>query len=202
VVLVGSQGALPVARDVLAGLPEDFPAAVVYVQHSAPAAGSMLAGVLRHHARLPVHEIADGDSVRSGAIHVAPAGAQTTVGADRRFRLTDGRCLGDPLLAGVAEAYGPAALAVILSGRLHDGAAGLRRIKQAGGRGLIQAPETATVDAMPVAAMATGCYDFVLAPAPLRAALITLVAVPGAAELLAVRTHPVAAAAPFWPSER
>lgn len=193
VVLAGSHGALPVARDVLAGLPEDFPAAVVYVQHRAADGGSLLAGVLRYHARLPVHEVADGDPVRAGAIHVAPADAQTTIGDQRTFRLTDGRCLADPLLSGVADAYGPAALAVILSGHLRDGAAGLRRIKQAGGRGLIQAPETAAADGMPVAAMATGCYDFVLSPTQLRAALVTLVAVPGAAELLAVRTHPVAA---------
>jgi len=33
VVVVGSQGALPIARGLLDTLPEDFPAAVVYVQH-------------------------------------------------------------------------------------------------------------------------------------------------------------------------
>jgi two-component system chemotaxis response regulator CheB len=197
VVLVGSQGALPVARDLLSGLPEDFPAAVVYVQHRAPAAWGMLEGVLRYHARMPVYEIAEGDRAQPGGIYVAPAHAQTTMGADRTFRLTDGRCLADPLIAGVARACGPAALAVILSGRLRDGASGLRRIKQAGGRGLIQAPETAAADAMPLAAMATGCYDFVLSPAQLQAALVTLVAVPGAAELLGVRTHPVAGVGAF-----
>jgi len=47
---------------------------------------------------------------------------------------------------------------------------------------------------MPLAAMATGCYDFVLEPPQLSAALTALVAVPGAAELFTVRAHPVAAA--------
>jgi two-component system chemotaxis response regulator CheB len=195
VVLAGSQGALPVARDLLAGLSEDFPAAVIYVQHRPAATQSVLVDVLRYHARLPVEEVADGAPVRPGRIYIAPADAQTEVGADRAFRLTGGRCLADPLLAAVAEAYGPTALAVILSGRLRDGAQGLRRIKHAGGRGLVQAPESAAADGMPFAAMATGCYDFVLSPPQLHSAIVSLVAVPGAADLLGVRTHPVAATA-------
>lgn len=191
--VAGSQGALSVARDLLAGLPEDFPAAVVYVQHRPASARSVLTDVLRYHARLPVEEIVAGAPVQPRRIHVAPPDAQTTVHADRTFGLADGRCLADPVLAGVAEVYGPAALAVILSGRLRDGAAGLRQIKRAGGRGLVQAPETAEADSMPLAAMATGCYDFALCPAQLQAAVVSLVAVPGAADLFGVRPHPVAA---------
>jgi two-component system chemotaxis response regulator CheB len=197
VVIAGSQGALPVARDLLAALPADFPAAVVYVQHRPAQAGSMLGDVLSYRAGLPVREIEDGDAPRAGAIYVAPADAQTTLRADGTFALGDGRCLADPLMADMAGAYGPAALAVILSGRLRDGAAGLRHIKQAGGRGLVQAPESAAADGMPLAAMATGCYDFVLSPAGLRSALLSIVGVPGAAQLLAVRTHPLATAGAF-----
>jgi hypothetical protein len=40
--------------------------------------------------------------------------------------------------------------------------------------------------------MATGAYDFILEPTALRAALIALVCVRGAAELLSVRAHPSA----------
>ena len=91
---------------------------------------------------------------------------------------------------------------MVLSGGLRDGAAGLCRIKHAGGRGLIQAPATAEADSMPLAAMATGCYDFVLAPGQLAAALVALVAVPGAAELLRVRAHPHTMAAADLRSQR
>jgi two-component system chemotaxis response regulator CheB len=194
VAIIGSQGALPVARDVVAGLPEDFPAAVVYAQHRAPSGRSGLAGVLRYRAQLPVREVRDGDALRPGTIYVPPADGMTTVAADRSFRVREGRCLGDPLMTAVAQVYGPAAVGVVLSGRLGDGAAGLQAIKWAGGLGLIQAPETAEADGMPLAAMATGCYDYVLSPAHLQAALVALIAVPGAAELLGVRAHPVATA--------
>lgn len=193
--MVGSQGALPVARDLLAGLGADFPAAVVYVQHRLATAGSTLAGLLARRACLPVREVGDGDQVAPGVIHVPVAAAQTTIGADRRFRVTDGPCIADPLMATAADAYGAATLGVVLSGRLRDGAEGLRRIKWVGGRGLVQSPQTAETDGMPKAALATACYDFVLAPEGLAAALVTLVAVPGAAELFSVRAHPVAAAA-------
>jgi len=193
VVLVGSQGALPVARDVLRALPDDFPAAVVYVQHRVRTAGSLLTEILRRHARMPVHEPCTGEPVRAGTVYVPAPDAETTIGADRSFRVTNGACTGDPLMASAASVYGPAALGIVLSGRLRDGAAGLRQIKHAGGRGLIQAPHTAEADSMPLAALATGCYDFVLGPERLTAALMALVAVPGAAALFGVRAHPVAA---------
>jgi two-component system, chemotaxis family, protein-glutamate methylesterase/glutaminase len=194
VAIVGSQGALPVARSIVAGLPDDFPAAVVYLQHRAPGRRSFLADLLGYDSRMPVHDLRDAQEVRPGTVYVAPAAGQSTVAADRTWRVSDGRCLADPLLTSLAEVYGPAAAGVVLSGRLRDGAAGLRAIKWAGGRGLIQAPETAEADGMPLAAMATGCYDYVLSPAPLRAALVALVSVPGAAALLGVRAHPVAVA--------
>jgi two-component system chemotaxis response regulator CheB len=192
--MVGSQGALPVARQLLGALSEDFPAAVVYVQHRVPASESFLVPLLRRTASLRVHEVGDGDPVAPGVIHVPVAGARTTIAADRRFRVGDGPCIGDPLMATAANAYGAASLGVVLSGRLRDGAEGLCRIKWAGGRGLVQSPETAEADGMPWAALATGCYDFVLPPAGLAAALVTLVAVPGAADLFTVRAHPVTAA--------
>jgi len=195
VVVVGSQGAGPVARRLLGSLPEDFPAAVVYVQHRVPTSSSMLAELLRRCVRLPVHEVRDGDAVSAAALYVPAPDVRTTVRPDKTFAVADGGCTGDPLMASVASVYGPAALGVVLSGRLRDGAAGLRHIKHAGGRGLIQAPDTAAADGMPLAATATGCYDFVLAPHQLPAALIALVAVPGAAALFGVRAHPVAAGA-------
>jgi hypothetical protein len=47
---------------------------------------------------------------------------------------------------------------------------------------------------MPTAAMSTGCYDFVLAPERLARAVVALACVPGAADLLTVRGHPLVAA--------
>jgi two-component system, chemotaxis family, protein-glutamate methylesterase/glutaminase len=194
VAIVGSQGALAVACGLVRCLPADFPAAVVYVQHRVTTAGAGLVMVLGHHAAMPVRTIRDGDPITAGTIYVAPPDAQTVVAGEGVFRLTPGRCAGDPLLESVAQSFGARALGVVISGRLSDGSAGLRAIKAAGGRGLIQDPATAVAAGMPTAAMSTGCYDFVLTPERLASAIVALVAVPGAANLLRVRGHPSVAA--------
>ena len=61
--------------------------------------------------------------------------------------------------------YGPRALAVVLSGRLRDGTRGVRAIKDAGGRVIVQDPASAEQGSMPWNALATGCVDLVLEPA-------------------------------------
>jgi two-component system CheB/CheR fusion protein len=53
-------------------------------------------------------------------------------------------------------------MAIILSGGGSDGALGIRSIKEAGGVILVQAPQEAAHDSMPLAAIATGVTDFVL----------------------------------------
>src|SRR3954449_8384990 len=100
VVLVGSAGATPVARSVLSALPADFPAAVVYVQHRAATQPLMLVDLLRRRVKMPVVAARDEQPIEPGVVHVAMPGQETRV-EEGRFRIRDGRCLGDPLLAGV-----------------------------------------------------------------------------------------------------
>jgi two-component system chemotaxis response regulator CheB len=194
VVILGSQGAVGVARRLLRTLPEGFPAAVVYVQHRVASAGARLAELMSFDSALPVQEPRDGEVPLPGVVYVPAPSAETTFDALRRFAIREGRCRGNPLLVSAAEAFGPRCLTLILSGRLNDGAAGVRSVKLAGGRVLVQSPDSAEANGMPLAAMATGCYDFVLDPPTLGAALVALVSVRGAADLLAVRAHPAAVA--------
>jgi two-component system chemotaxis response regulator CheB len=68
----------------------------------------------------------------------------------------------DVLFESAADAYGPAAIGVILTGANEDGAAGLARIKEAGGVAIVQDPRTAERRAMPDAANAATSADVVL----------------------------------------
>ncbi|BCO47366.1 hypothetical protein MINTM002_30400 [Mycobacterium intracellulare] len=81
-------------------------------------------------------------------------------------------------------------VAVILTGRLADGANGCRAVKRNGGRVLVQDPATAEASSMPAHAIATGCVDFVLPPDRLAAAVLALTTAPGGAELLTVPVPP------------
>ena len=68
----------------------------------------------------------------------------------------------DPLFRTAARAYGPDVIGVIVSGNLDDGAAGLRRIKDAGGIAIVQDPETALYPGMPQNAIAYADVDHVV----------------------------------------
>jgi two-component system chemotaxis response regulator CheB len=100
----------------------------------------------------------------------------------------------DRVLCAVAQRYLSGSIAVIMTGRLSDGALGVRAVKRAGGFVLAQDPSEAAAGGMPTAALASGCVDHRV---PLRLIGPTLVAVtmaPGALDLLRVPAAPWAAA--------
>ncbi len=94
-----------------------------------------------------------------GLVHVAPSGYHLEVGRDRCFSLSvEARvCYSRPsidvLFASAAEAYGDALAGVVLTGASSDGAEGLKRIRELGGRAFVQEPSEAEVDTMPLAAL-------------------------------------------------
>src|SRR5262249_25742325 len=61
----------------------------------------------------------------------------------------------------LAEAYGPKAVAVVLSGTGLDGASGIKRIKENGGLAMVQEPTEAEYQDMPRNSLATGLVDYV-----------------------------------------
>jgi two-component system chemotaxis response regulator CheB len=192
-VVVGSQGALDAFQVVVGALPAGFPAAVVFDQHRGQSFG-ILEELLRRRGVLPVTSARDALGLEPGVVYVAPHDRQLVITGDRRFGLLGigdgpGHRFADELLVSAAAAFGPAVIAVVLSGRLDGGAGGVREVKRRGGRVLVQDPATAVCGAMPSAALATGCVDFALDPRSLGHALLALCAAPGAAELFRVRLN-------------
>src|SRR5262249_57239016 len=61
----------------------------------------------------------------------------------------------------LAEAYGPKAVAVVLSGTGPDGASGIKRIKENGGLAVVQEPTEAEYEDMPRNSLATGLVEYV-----------------------------------------
>lgn len=165
----GSAGGIPALLDVLSRLPGDFPIPIVVVQHLEARRPSRLPEVLGFRARLRCRWAEDGDRPRPGFVHVAPPGGNLVLTAAGELRVTPGPKprLGwpsvDVFLRSVAAHLGPRAIAVVLSGMMHDGAEGISAVRRAGGATMTQHPRTALYDGMPSAAFDLGRADLMLA---------------------------------------
>ena len=88
VALAASAGGLNALTQVLAALPEDFPAALVVVQHLDRRHRSVMADILSRRTRLAVKEAALGDQLAVGRALIAPPDRHLLVNADRSISLT------------------------------------------------------------------------------------------------------------------
>jgi two-component system chemotaxis response regulator CheB len=162
VVAVGaSWGGLHAVGVLLAGLADDFTPAVVVAQHRGPDGPHHLADALANRGKLPVTEATDKEILEGGHVYIAPANYHLLVDRGGLALSTDepenfSRPSIDVLFESVADAYGHEAIGVILTGASEDGAAGLARIRTAGGITIVQEPKTAARSRMPEAAIAGG----------------------------------------------
>ena len=193
VAIGASTGGPQALKTVLGGLPADLPAVLFVVQHIHPRFTSMLAKRLSEVSALAVVEARDGDVPCLGTAYVAPGGGHLQVeggtGQGRAvLRVVDApprhgvRPCADVLLTSLAEAFGPRAIAVILTGMGRDGLEGCRAVKARGGIVLAEAQETCTVFGMPRAPIAEGVVDRVVPIGDMAAAIaeaVDLVGRPG-----------------------
>ena len=165
----GSAGSTQVLRSIVADLPADLPASVFVATHVASGSPGYLAELLNAAGPLPAAPAVDDQPIERGRIYVAAPDRHLLV-VDGHVRLGAGprenmaRPAIDPLFRSAALAHGPRVIGVVLSGMLHDGAAGLSAIKSCGGTAVVQHPIDAEAEAMPLAALETVAVDHV-APA-------------------------------------
>ncbi|WP_138735658.1 chemotaxis protein CheB [Modestobacter excelsi] len=190
VVLAASTGGVHALRSVVAGLPASLPVPVLIVQHRSSQPGDLLAPLLARNASVPVRAAASG-ALLPGVSVLPPAttAALTPAGGLYLRPCTSLECA-DRLMTSAAETHGPGVLAIVLTGRLSDGAAGARAVRRAGGRVLAQDPDEAAAPGMPTAALATGCVEHVLPLRLIAPAITAYTMAPGAAELLTVPVPP------------
>jgi two-component system chemotaxis response regulator CheB len=161
VVVVGaSAGAVDALSVLLPALPAQYPFAVAVVVHLPPDRKSVMAELFQPKCRVRVKEAEDKEPFVAGTVYFAPPDYHLMVEPDGRLSLSSeepvlySRPSIDVLFETAADALGPAAVGVVLTGGSADGARGLRAIADAGGVPLVQDPSTAAVPAMPEAALA------------------------------------------------
>jgi two-component system, chemotaxis family, protein-glutamate methylesterase/glutaminase len=169
VIVIGtSWGGLDAVSRLLEGLDDAVRQPIVVVQHrSAYSEEGALAHILRHHTRRTVCDPDDKTELEPYHVYLGPPDYHLLVEGGHVALSTDdlveyARPSIDVLFDSAADAYGDAAIGIVLTGANQDGAKGLARIKERGGVAIVQEPETSAKRTMPDAALAAVHADAVL----------------------------------------
>lgn len=183
VVIASSTGGPTALAEVTRRLPATFPLPILIVQHMPPVFTRCLAERLSQQCPLPVREAQGGETVRPGEILLAQGGRHLEVvrsGETVKTRLTDAppenscRPAADVLFRSAAQVYGPAVLAVVMTGMGQDGFLGTKEIVNAGGRAIAQSAATCTVWGMPRVVEQAGLADYIVPLTEMAAAMANL----------------------------
>jgi two-component system CheB/CheR fusion protein len=163
-----SAGGLEAVTQLLRSLPSHTGMAYVLVQHLDPTHESALTTILARATEMPVGEARHNVKLEPNQLYVIPPNKMMTM-SNRRLRLSPRRDVNmhlpvDAFLCALAEAEGPHAIGVVLSGNGSDGTQGLLAIKAAGGITCAQDEKSAKYPGMPGSAIAAGCVDFIMPP--------------------------------------
>jgi len=171
--LIGSSTGGPQA---LTALIEKLPAAidrapVLITQHMPPTFTTVMAEHLSRVGGRGAHEAEDGEPVLAGGIYVAPGGRHMRVARNAdgiRIVIGDDEPINfckpavDALFSSAAVVWGPASLALVLTGMGADGTHGSTDIVAAGGSVIAQDEATSVVWGMPRSVAQAGLCSAVL----------------------------------------
>jgi two-component system chemotaxis response regulator CheB len=164
VAMGASTGGTEALREVLEAMPPDAPG-IVIVQHMPEVFTRAFADRLNKTCRIEVKEAETGDRVHAGRALIAPGNRHLLVrrsGAQYVADVVDGppvsrhRPSVDVLFRSVADAAGPNAIGVIMTGMGRDGAAGLLEMRRMGATTIAQDEASSVVFGMPKEAIAAG----------------------------------------------
>ncbi|MEZ0495545.1 CheR family methyltransferase [Sphingomonas sp. IW22] len=161
-----SAGGLEALRDMFSAAQLPTGMAFVVIQHLDPTQDSLLAELLDRSTDLNVVQAEGGERLRPDTVFIIPPGHGLAIrsGVLELTEFAQPRGLRRPIddfFASLATDQQANAACVILSGTGSDGTTGLRAIKENGGVCVVQKPDTAKYDGMPVSAIGTGLVDFV-----------------------------------------
>ncbi len=170
-VIGSSTGGTEALRKILIELPEQIPPTLI-VQHIPAMFSKAFAERLNDLCPFRVKEAEDGDEIRPDHVFIAPGGKQMKIrkraDGKRFIVINDAPPMNrhkpsvDYLFHSVAETDGGNCVGVILTGMGNDGAAGLKRLRDAGARTIAQDEKTCVVFGMPREAILLGAAQEIL----------------------------------------
>jgi two-component system chemotaxis response regulator CheB len=181
VAIAASTGGPVALQRLLRDLPGEFPAPLLVVQHISPGFIAGLVAWLNTVCDLHVKVAEAGEVLQPHTVYLAPDDFHLGVTRLATVALSDVppvggfRPSGTFLFESVGRAFGPAAVGIILTGMGEDGVAGLRTLRQAGGRVIAQDEKSSVVFGMPGAAIAAGLADHVLSLDSMATRLVEMI---------------------------
>lgn len=172
-----SAGGLEAIEQVLAGVPLDSGMAFVIVQHLDPNRTGMLPEILQRSTPMEVKQAGNRVKVRPNCVYVIPPNKDLSISKGTLHLLDPEGAHGlrlpiDSFFCSLAADQQRKAIGIVLSGMGSDGTGGLRAIRDSGGLTLVQQPDTAKFDSMPLSAINADLVDIVAAPAEMAALII------------------------------
>jgi two-component system, chemotaxis family, response regulator WspF len=181
-VAIGASAGGPAAlATLLAGLPKDFPAATVIVQHVDAAFAAGMADWLNQQSALPVRIAVEGDRPQAGVVLLAATDDHLhlklpgVLGYTRTPEETPYRPSVDVFFHSVVARWPARAFGVLLTGMGRDGAIGLKAMRTKGYHTIAQDEATSSVYGMPKAAAALDAAAAILPLPRIAAALAAAV---------------------------
>lgn len=193
-----STGGPPSILTLLQGLDPRLPATFLITQHMPEMYTQAFAERLRRATQWPVRTATAGEAIAQGEVLIASGGGSLCIAREGPFLVVQaqgsaqtpeaavagasggGMPLGlgtapapsiDRMMISAAHTMGERVIAVLLSGMSGEGVAGIQAVRAAGGRVIVESPESAIMTGMPQEAIRSGAVHEVV---PLRRMAETL----------------------------
>lgn len=169
IVIGTSAGGIEALKTVLQKIKHPLKLPIVIVQHLSPRHESYLPSILASVTGHNIKEAEEKERLENGWIYIAPPNFHVLIEKDGTLSLTVDKRVAyarpsiDVLFETAADAYRDKLIGVILTGANHDGASGMKCIKDMGGYTIVQNPETAYASEMPKSALELITPDAILA---------------------------------------
>jgi two-component system chemotaxis response regulator CheB len=163
-----SAGGMPLVKQLLTHLPNDYSLPIAIVAHLPKDYQSNFDKVLDCVTNLPVSIVHDKEPIVEGHIYIAPPSYHLLIEKNHHFALSEDKPVKsvrpsiDVLFSSAAEVFENDLIAVILSGANSDGADGMALVKKLGGLCIVLNPTETEFNTMPNAVIKAVDVDYVV----------------------------------------
>lgn len=168
IVIGASAGGLNALREIFTSLDDGFQIPVLVVQHISPYSDNYITIHLDNLCNIRVKEAEEKEFIKEGTVYFSPPNFHMLIEDDYSIsfsveaKVNYARPSIDILFETAAYVYGHELIGVLLTGANNDGSNGLKQVKEFHGLTIVQDPETAEVETMPLAAINKITPNYVL----------------------------------------